>query len=123
MAARQTVELIDWYNHTHRHSSLEGHTPASVHDGSWVQIHHQRQATLDALYQANPGRLPPTPASQNPHGPRRPEPTTTPRPTPNRLTGSERVGFGFRTFRNYRIRVLLDAGGVNWNLLPTLTPR
>jgi hypothetical protein len=24
--------------------------------------------------------------------------------------------------RNYRIRVLLDAGGANWDLLPTLTP-
>lgn len=24
--------------------------------------------------------------------------------------------------RNYRVRVLLDAGGVNGNLLPTLTP-
>lgn len=41
----------------------------------------------------------------------------------NLIKAVKRVGFGFRTFRNYRIRVLLDAGGVNWNLLPTLTPR
>ncbi len=41
----------------------------------------------------------------------------------NLIKATKRVGFGFRTFRNYRIRVLLDAGGVNWNLLPTLTPR
>jgi hypothetical protein len=27
------------------------------------------------------------------------------------------VGFGFRTFPNYRTRVHLDAGGVNWDLL------
>ncbi len=60
------TELIDWYNHTHRHSSLEGHTPASVHDGSWVQIHHQRQATLDELYQANPGRYRRRPQARTP---------------------------------------------------------
>jgi transposase len=41
----------------------------------------------------------------------------------NLIKATKRVGFGFRTFRNYRIRVLLDAGGVNWDLLPTLTPR
>jgi len=40
----------------------------------------------------------------------------------NLIKATKRVGFGFRTFGNYRIRVLLDAGGVNWNLLPTLTP-
>jgi hypothetical protein len=28
-----------------------------------------------------------------------------------------------RTFRHYRIRVLLYAGHPNWDLLPTLTPR
>jgi transposase len=40
----------------------------------------------------------------------------------NLIKATKRVGFGFRTFRNYRIRVLLDAGGVNWDLLPALTP-
>lgn len=40
----------------------------------------------------------------------------------NLIKATKRVGFGFRTFRNYRIRILLDAGGVNWDLLPTLTP-
>ena len=40
----------------------------------------------------------------------------------NLIKATKRVGFGFRTFHNYRIRVLLDAGGVNWDLLPTLTP-
>ncbi|MBK6764358.1 MAG: IS3 family transposase [Micrococcales bacterium] len=50
------AELIDWYNNQHRHSSLAGHTPASVHDGSWTLIHHQRQAVLDQLYLANPSR-------------------------------------------------------------------
>ena len=58
--------LIDWYNHTHRHSSLEGHTPASVHDGSWIHVHHQRQATLDQLYRDNPGRYRRPPQARTP---------------------------------------------------------
>jgi transposase len=32
----------------------------------------------------------------------------------------KRVGFGFRSFRNYRIRTLLYAGRPDWSLLPTL---
>ncbi len=31
--------------------------------------------------------------------------------------------FGFRSFRNYRIRALLYAGKPNWSLLATITPR
>lgn len=58
--------LIDWYNNEHRHSSLAGHTPASVHDGSWIQTHHRRQATLDALYQATPRRYRKPPQAQTP---------------------------------------------------------
>lgn len=34
----------------------------------------------------------------------------------------KRVGFGFRRFRNYRLRVLLYAGQPNWDLLATITP-
>ncbi len=34
----------------------------------------------------------------------------------------KRVGFGFRRFRNYRLRVLLYAGAPNWDLLTTITP-
>lgn len=34
----------------------------------------------------------------------------------------KRVGFGFRRYRNYRLRVLLYAGRPNWDLLATLTP-
>ena len=34
-----------------------------------------------------------------------------------------RAAFGFRTFRNFRIRSLLYAGTPNWDLLATLTPR
>ncbi len=35
----------------------------------------------------------------------------------------KRVAFGFRSFRNYRIRALLYAGKPNWDLLATITPR
>lgn len=49
-------DLVTWYNLEHRHSALEGHTPASVHDGTWQQIHSARQATMDALAAAHPDR-------------------------------------------------------------------
>ena len=35
----------------------------------------------------------------------------------------KRVAFGFRSFRNYRIRALLYAGRPTWELLATITPR
>ena len=35
----------------------------------------------------------------------------------------KRVAFGFRSFRNYRIRALLYAGKPDWTLLPTIKPR
>lgn len=34
----------------------------------------------------------------------------------------KRVGFGFRRFRNYRLRVLLYAGRPHWHRLATITP-
>ncbi|MCP3881327.1 MAG: transposase [Sulfitobacter sp.] len=34
----------------------------------------------------------------------------------------KRVAFGFRSFRNYRVRSLLYAGRPNWDLLATVTP-
>ena len=41
----------------------------------------------------------------------------------NLIKRVKRVAFGFRRFRNYRIRALLYAGQPNWNLLATITPR
>ena len=32
------------------------------------------------------------------------------------------MAFGFRSFRNYRVRALLYAGKPNWDLLATITP-
>lgn len=49
--------FVTWYNTIHHHSSLEGHTPASIHDGTWTTIHAQRQQTLDTLYAAHPHRF------------------------------------------------------------------
>ena len=43
--------------------------------------------------------------------------------TNNLIKRIKRVGFGFRKFASYRIRVLLYAGKPNWDLLPTITPR
>jgi len=41
----------------------------------------------------------------------------------NLIKRIKRIGFGFRRFANYRIRVLLYAGRPNWDLLATVTPR
>ena len=35
---------------------------------------------------------------------------------------AKRAGFGFTSFRNYRIRSLLYAGKPSWNVLATITP-
>ena len=41
----------------------------------------------------------------------------------NLIKRIKRIAFGFRRFRNYRIRALLYAGRPNWDLLATVTPR
>lgn len=50
-------QFVTWYNDQHAHSGLEGHTPASIHHDTWRPVHHARQATLDALYEAHPERF------------------------------------------------------------------
>ena len=42
--------------------------------------------------------------------------------TNNLIKVIKRIEFGFRRFRNYRLRVLLYAGRPNWDLLATVTP-
>lgn len=65
--ARQWAgHFVEHYNNQHRHSALEGHTPASIHDGTWIQIHHARQANLDQLYTANPARYARRPTVRKP---------------------------------------------------------
>jgi transposase len=41
----------------------------------------------------------------------------------NLIKRIKRIGFGFRRFAHYRIRVLLYAGRPNWDLLATVRPR
>jgi transposase len=41
----------------------------------------------------------------------------------NLIKRVKRAAFGFRRFRNYRIRTLLYAGKLNWNVLAAITPR
>lgn len=66
-AARAWVEeFVTWYNHEHYHSGLEGHTPASVHDGTWTTVHHQRVATMTALHDAHPERFTTPPVIKTP---------------------------------------------------------
>lgn len=48
--------VIASYNSGHHHSSLEGHTPQALHDGSWVHTHRRREAILDALARKHPDR-------------------------------------------------------------------
>ncbi|NLA35876.1 MAG: ISL3 family transposase, partial [Actinobacteria bacterium] len=43
--------------------------------------------------------------------------------TNNLIKRIKRVGFGFRKFASYRVRVLLYAGKPNWDLLDTIAPR
>lgn len=40
----------------------------------------------------------------------------------NLIKRIKRIGFGFRRFLHYRVRVLLYAGRPNWDLLPTVHP-
>lgn len=58
-----------YYNHDHRHGGIGLHTPASVHYGTASQVRAQRQATLDAAYQANPTRF----GHRRPHPPKLPK--------------------------------------------------
>lgn len=41
----------------------------------------------------------------------------------NLIKRVKRVAFGFKVFRNFRVRALLYAGRPNWELLATVTPR
>jgi putative transposase len=49
--------FFGYYNHEHRHSGIGYHTPASVHDGTAVQIQARRAEVLNAAYTANPQRF------------------------------------------------------------------
>jgi putative transposase len=54
--------FVDWYNTQHRHSGIAWHTPHSVYNGTFHQINHRRQTTLDTHHHQHPERYknPPT---------------------------------------------------------------
>lgn len=58
--------VIDHYNTARPHSSLAGHTPASVHDGTWTEVHARRQAILTAHAKQHPERYPRPPLLSTP---------------------------------------------------------
>ena len=62
--------FFGYYNHHHRHSGIGLHTPADVHLGRHIAIRAQRQAVLDAAYNARPERF-----RQPPSAPRVPDTT------------------------------------------------
>jgi len=56
--ARTFCEMFfTYYNHEHRHSGIGYHTPASVHYGTAIEVHAQRQVTLNGAYATNPTRF------------------------------------------------------------------
>lgn len=65
-AREWAAHVIPAYNTTHHHRGLEGHTPASVHDGTWKHTHATRQAALDQLYRNNPTRYTKPPVAKTP---------------------------------------------------------
>ncbi|WLP88455.1 IS3 family transposase [Gordonia sp. NB41Y] len=73
-----------YYNHEHHHSGIGLHTPASVHYGTVTEIRRQRQATLDAAYQAHPERF----ANQRPVPPKLPTAAWINQPQPEALIQS-----------------------------------
>ncbi|MGV9714345.1 transposase [Gordonia sp. NPDC003424] len=51
-----TRQFLEGYAHEHRHSGIGCYTPASVFDGSFVEIQKRRQVRLDELHAAHPER-------------------------------------------------------------------
>ena len=56
--ARTSIPRPGWYNQDHHHSALGLLTPADVHHGVVEQRVTERQAVLDAAFEANPERFP-----------------------------------------------------------------
>ncbi|MFC1407498.1 MULTISPECIES: IS3 family transposase [Streptacidiphilus] len=50
-------EFITYYNHSHRHSGIGLHTPASVHFGTADLVREQRAVTLAEAYGRHPERF------------------------------------------------------------------
>lgn len=51
------TDYFDWYNRAHHHSGLAGFTPEQVFTGRHHAVAAQKQAALDAAYDARPERF------------------------------------------------------------------
>ncbi len=60
--------FVNRYNTDHRHSSLAGFTPDSVHDGTWTHVAHKRQQLFDTHYQTHSNRYRKPPTVRTPPG-------------------------------------------------------
>jgi len=56
-AMRWCNDYVEWYNHKHHHSSLEGFTPEQVFTGQYVDIARVRQRALDDAFAMHPERF------------------------------------------------------------------
>jgi len=56
-AMRWCTDYVEWYNHTHHHSSLEGFTPEQVFTGRYVDIARVRQGALNEAFAEHPERF------------------------------------------------------------------
>jgi len=53
-ATRWCNDYVEWNNHVHHHSSLEGFTPAQVFTGRYLDIARVRQEALNEAFAAHP---------------------------------------------------------------------
>ena len=56
-AMRWCNDYVEWYNHMHHHSSLEGFTPAQVFTGRYLDIARVRQEALNEAFTMHPERF------------------------------------------------------------------
>ena len=59
-------DYAPWYNQHHHHSGIALFTPNQVHDGSWEQVWHTRDAALQAYYRTHPERFRAQPRTPKP---------------------------------------------------------
>jgi putative transposase len=62
------TRILIRYNTEHRHSGLNGYTPNSVHDGTWVDTAARRQTVLDDHHRGHHGRYRKPPQVRVPPG-------------------------------------------------------
>jgi hypothetical protein len=54
---RWCEDYVQWYNHVHHHSGLNGFTPHQVFSGDYRDIAKTKQAALDGVYHRHPERF------------------------------------------------------------------